>query len=473
MIELPNLTVVAATTKDHGTTITAILKTLDQIKPKETIFFTDVIFDDQPFKQIKIDRFRSVEDYNDFIFKKIADYISTSHLLVIQWDGYVIDASAWTDEFLQYDYIGAPWTYTDGRNVGNGGFSLRSRRLHQILQLPEFEFTSPEDEKICRYYRQTLEKRYEIKFAPEHIAHKFSFEMHRPLQRTFGFHNHFHEPYREPIILKRSGAMGDVIMLEPVMEWFYNRGHRIILDTPASFYNLFARHFFPIEHIDDVRAREGNLVGSYQSINFDMAYEVTPKSPVLREYYRVAGIEEDTLRNSRLNFKAPEHRSEVRMFDKYVIMHIDDTAMPHRNVHGVDWEEVANYIQVFLGYPVFRVGNGNGQGALKINTMSENMLGYIIGNANYFIGIDSGCGQIAVACGVKSMLFFGSVFPEYRYQDLSGIQIMQKKCPIGKDWCYHEVVSTVGKDCEVDIDTPPCITWKTSEVIEEIKHFIV
>jgi len=60
--------------------------------------------------------------------------IDTQFTLVTQWDGYVINAEAWTEEFLDYDYIGARWIGDVVKaagsppeyNVGNGGFSLRS-----------------------------------------------------------------------------------------------------------------------------------------------------------------------------------------------------------------------------------------------------------------------------------------------------------------------------------------------------------
>jgi hypothetical protein len=112
--------------------------------------------------------------YNEFGVKELYKYIETSHVLLIQHDGYVLDGSRWSDEFLQYDYIGAPWTYKDGRNVGNGGFSLRSRRLHEILASDKsIDICSPEDEIIGRLYRPYLEKNYGVKFAPEYLAHKF------------------------------------------------------------------------------------------------------------------------------------------------------------------------------------------------------------------------------------------------------------------------------------------------------------
>lgn len=473
MTHLPTITVVAVTTKDYGPTIAALHKTLEQIDPYDVLYFSDVPYTDPAGRihHVKIDRFTSVKDYNRFMVKELGKYLESDHILVVQHDGYVINGNAWHEEFLQYDYIGAPWTYTDGRNVGNGGFSLRSAKLHVILsQDPHIEMYSPEDEVICRFYRQYLEEKHGIRFAPDQVAHKFSFEMHRPKCRTFGFHNYFHQQYKEPVILRRSGAMGDVIMMEPVMEYFHNKGYRVIIDTQPQYFNLFAKHFFPVEYLGNI-AMDDDMAEA-RVINLDMAYETRPQELILASYYHTCGITDGVMRNSKLNFTAPADKQEIKLFDKYVIMHTDDTAMAHRNVHGVDWDKIAKFIEVELGYPVFRVGRGNGYGGTKINTYSENMLAYIVGNASYFIGLDSGCGHIAVSCGVPSMLFFGSVRPELRYPDLSNIMVMQNPCPADRAGCYHSVISEVGRDCEVDVKRPPCIGFDTNMVSEKISEWI-
>jgi hypothetical protein len=77
---------------------------------------------------------------------------------------------------LQYDYVGAPWRYNDGNNVGNGWFSLRSKKLLDILAHdPHIVETHPEDDCICRVYGDYLRSKW-IKFAPEEVAKKFSIE---------------------------------------------------------------------------------------------------------------------------------------------------------------------------------------------------------------------------------------------------------------------------------------------------------
>jgi hypothetical protein len=108
--------------------------------------------------------------------KDLNEYVETDYVLVIQYDWFILNPDAWTDEFLEYDYIWAPWWYIDDCNVGNGGFSLRSKRLLELLANDEnIKETHPEDHHICRTYWEYLKSKW-IKFAPEEIARKFSIE---------------------------------------------------------------------------------------------------------------------------------------------------------------------------------------------------------------------------------------------------------------------------------------------------------
>lgn len=115
------------------------------------------------------------ENYSMFMIEKLNDQFQTSHVLTIHADGYVVNPSAWTDSWLDFDYIGSTWLYKDNMNVGNGGFSLRSKKLCSVLaSMPHSKF-HPEDHQICRVLRPTLEK-YGIRFAPEEVANKFAIE---------------------------------------------------------------------------------------------------------------------------------------------------------------------------------------------------------------------------------------------------------------------------------------------------------
>jgi len=121
--------------------------------------------------------------------------LRTRQTLNIQWDSWIWDVSMWDGAFLEYDYVGAPWWYKDGKNVGNGGFSLVSTRLKRFLRAHQHTLpcdTSVDDDLLCRKYRLTLEN-HGFVWAPESVAHRFAFECSRPspTSRHFGFHGAF------------------------------------------------------------------------------------------------------------------------------------------------------------------------------------------------------------------------------------------------------------------------------------------
>ena len=141
-------------------------------------------------RHVAIPDITSVAQYSEFMLRRLGEHFSLDHVLVVQWDGFVTAASAWDERFLDYDYIGAPWA---GRAVavGNGGFSLRSRRLVDALQRIDTPVTHPEDLAICARYRPELEQRHAVRFAPVEVASRFSWEEIAPETPTFGFHAFF------------------------------------------------------------------------------------------------------------------------------------------------------------------------------------------------------------------------------------------------------------------------------------------
>ena len=136
---------------------------------------------------VKIEPVTSVEAYSHFMLKKAWEYIRTPYVLVIQADGFILNPFAWSADFLQYDYIGAPWWYNDDHNVGNGGFSLRSRRLMEaVAHDPLIRDCHPEDEVLCRTFGAHL-KEEGFLFAPDEVARRFSVEQEK-WNGQFGFH---------------------------------------------------------------------------------------------------------------------------------------------------------------------------------------------------------------------------------------------------------------------------------------------
>jgi len=192
MLELPSVTLCCIDTANPLLALRALRQSSAGIRFARTLLLTDRSIDVSDIEVRLISPIASRSEYSAFVLKKLLDHIETPHLLLIQWDGYVINPSAWRDEFLACDYIGAKWFWhEDAHRVGNGGFSLRSRKLLVALQDPRIELDGAEDETICRKFRPYLEQEHGIVFASEALADEFAFEAAYPIGKPFGFHGLF------------------------------------------------------------------------------------------------------------------------------------------------------------------------------------------------------------------------------------------------------------------------------------------
>ena len=156
----------------------------------------------------------SMKDYSKFMIYHLNEYINTDFVITIQHDGFIINPDAWRDEFLNYDYIGAPWPWREQGfvtpfgehvSVGNGGFSLRSKKLIELPTKVEVPFDVVamnhfykmfgsvnwnEDGNICVHNRHIFEENG-CKFAPVEVAKYFSYESPLDINRgiiPFGYH---------------------------------------------------------------------------------------------------------------------------------------------------------------------------------------------------------------------------------------------------------------------------------------------
>jgi len=465
MKQLSNVTLICIDCYNYGKAADAIYKSLKEIQPAAVKLLTDVSLPIKDIEVVLIDRIKSKEDYSNFCIKELYKYFDTDYALVIQHDGYVINGEAWEDEFLNYDYIGAPWLYTDGKNVGNGGFSLRSKKLCDALgKDPFIKATDPEDQAIGRLYRDYLIKEYGIKFPTDEVADRFSFELREPACKTFGFHGNFHPPYRETVIVKRSAALGDCIIMEPLLRHYAKNGYNVVVDIPLEYYTLYKAHYFPVKHISQFD--KGRI--PHKVVNLDMSYEVVPTQNYLKTYFEYAGIEDYELSRPQL-FPLVDDRT--KMFKKYCVVHIDNRETAHRNIFNVEWDKIKYYLQG-KGFFVLQVGNGLSESCgERINTQGNlDLLKFIIAGCDLFIGVDSSPSHIAMAYNKPCVLFFGSVRPCYIHPDLNNTVVIQQPCD--RAGCWHTIGGTSGVECYYDKEKPPCCVTNTPEVMGAIDDIL-
>ena len=89
---------------------------LARIDFAESILFSSK---DESYVDHKINSINSLRDYSIFAVKEMHKYINSEFLMIIQRDGYPINLEAWDDQFLDYDYIGAPWNWIPQNNRPN------------------------------------------------------------------------------------------------------------------------------------------------------------------------------------------------------------------------------------------------------------------------------------------------------------------------------------------------------------------
>ena len=137
-------------------------------------------------------------DYNWVTLVLLPLIIKEDYFFIVHDDGYAVNSAAWTNEFLEYDYIGATWPdwcnikWASSNRVGNGGFTMRSQRLLRALKATNLQYeTGGEDYTICVDNGPLLEQQHNIRFAPPELADRFSIELNMTspwLGHSLGFH---------------------------------------------------------------------------------------------------------------------------------------------------------------------------------------------------------------------------------------------------------------------------------------------
>jgi hypothetical protein len=195
MSGLADVTLVTIETHYHDLASRALDETLKRIPFGKVVTFSDRELI-AGAKNIPVTPIGSLRDYCEILLKGMWPYIETSHVIFAQWDAMVHDQTKWTDDYLNYDYIGAVWPWQPpGQNVGNGGFSLRSRKLLDALRYPTISMDPDgphgvqEDNYIAIVHRKLLEQKFGIKFAPQEVAAQFAYELGPyPTTGSMSFH---------------------------------------------------------------------------------------------------------------------------------------------------------------------------------------------------------------------------------------------------------------------------------------------
>lgn len=199
MLELNNCTLVCIDCVQPDIALRALEQTCSSIKFNRVVLFTDTK-QESNFEIIQSNKINSLLEYCHFVIYELPKYINTDFCMINHHDGWVVNPHLWLEDFLKYDYIGAPWkdglSWTRGFRVGNGGVSIRSKLLMDFVS--KLSCLGHEDSDICCVHRPILEQNG-FKFAPLNLASKFCVEQYcddlgMTVDTCFAFHGKEHSP---------------------------------------------------------------------------------------------------------------------------------------------------------------------------------------------------------------------------------------------------------------------------------------
>ena len=210
--------------------------------------------------------------------------------------------------------------------------------------------------------------------------------------------------FEEVILIRRTMALGDVLMTTPVIHALKQENAHAIIVVQTEYPEVFRDN-------PEVTATTKLPKESFKAdrfIDLDQCYEKTPDRHVVDSYAEACGVSvEDYF--PRIYPRPSDYDNIMVTLDTpYAVLH----AGPHRGKEPVEGrtltEELQSHIRTFLLSIGLRVVDISGV------SMRLHILAALIGKATVFIGADSGPMHIAQAMHTPTVAIFGSVNPAYR-----------------------------------------------------------
>lgn len=134
------------------------------------------------YVNLEVDNLNHIEYSKIVVSKNFHNYIPSEVFLIFQTDSMILkENKLLINDFLEYDYVGAPWA--GDNQIGNGGLSLRRKsKMLEIINNIEYHNNENEDYYFClqniiHLNKPTFEEAK--KFSIETVFNETSFGIHR------------------------------------------------------------------------------------------------------------------------------------------------------------------------------------------------------------------------------------------------------------------------------------------------------
>lgn len=267
------------------------------------------------------------------------------------------------------------------------------------------------------------------------------------------------------MIIKRTGALGDVLFLSPIVKELKRRNPEQFIGISSIYHNIFDNNPY-------VDAHGRNLASSDTIINLDGYYENRMANhPVLLYAHKVIG--DGLLEYNGLELFESEHDRIV--VDNWLADNLDfdkKTIVCHL---GITWVQIQDYVleeviqRLVKEYNVILIGRGTeyipkceGWINLMGDKFNIQRMKHLISKCNLFFGTDSGMSHVASCTPIPQVVCYSFINPAWRRPlNKNNFKAVVANCP--NQFCAEDKkimennefrgVSCEYKMCSLDIRT--------------------
>jgi GT2 family glycosyltransferase/ADP-heptose:LPS heptosyltransferase len=271
--------------------------------------------------------------------------------------------------------------------------------------------------------------------------------------------------FEQDLYIRRTGAIGDVFLLSPIIEQLYRENVHRKIHLITSCPQLLEGN----PHISSVCSAPPE---NTHFIDLDLSYERNPTMHVIDSY--AAQFDIGPLESRRpvyfLDQPAIE-RARAEFGSGYITVHPGPSPWPGRQLPITTFRMVIDELRR-RGYVVVECGHHSllENADLDATGRSWRETAAIIHNAAGFFGIDSAPMHLAQAFGIPGVAAFGCIDPNYRLTDPDRLRPVT--AAIACSGCHHwRIAPRTFSDCLRK--TPECMNRITSEsIVEELTKMV-
>ena len=234
----------------------------------------------------------------------------------------------------------------------------------------------------------------------------------------------FAQCHKTKILVDRRAALGDVLMITPVLRELRRRWPEAFIQVATEEPDALTNN----PHVDQVvHTKDMTLSGWDMYYNLNNAYEYNTASHYVDSIlYRAFGMSDVGIDRSLVKVPTQDERDAVddaveQIGSEYVVVHMRQWAWPNKNIPPKTWNGL--FDQLLAAYPNIKIVGVGAKHDFRLaghpsfvdlcEQLTIGEIQHLISRARLFVGTDSGPYHIACTTNTPVLLFLNHLFPSH------------------------------------------------------------